>query len=221
MRTYERETAQEAMRHTLWLGGALVLAASACGSTTHHGADPTTAPSTAAAPSITTSTSLPAVTTTTVPDPVNIPAKIDVPYVNAVLAQLNHVYGNAQRIEISTKFLPKTIPPLLRAVFADPQYNRELSVFSQALQGNTLSQLKPNAPDPVAEVIDLKAASSNCVEAKISIEDNAAISAPSPPLELYVVLRPKMSQHDPGSVNPTPWAISYELTNAPIGTSAC
>ena len=208
------------MRRTLWLGGAIVLAASACGSTPHHGGDPTTSPSTGAA-STTTSTSLQAVTTTTVPDPVHIPAKIDVPYVNAVLAQLNHVYGNAQRIEISTKFLPKTIPPLLRAVFADPQYSRELSVFSQALQGNTLSQLKPNAPDPVAKVANLTAASLNCIEAKISIEDNAAISAPSPPLDLYVVLRPKISQHDPGSVNPTPWAISYELTNAPLGTSAC
>ncbi len=209
------------MRRTLWLSGALVLSVSACGGGSHHAASPTTVRLTAPSASTSNAPTPPASTTTTVPDAVNIPATIDVPYVNAVLAQLNHVYGNAQRIEIATKFLPPSIPPLLRAIFGDPQYARELNVFSQALQGNTLDGFKLDPPDPISTVTALTHGQAACIEAAVSTVDNAQKTGTAEPLALYVVLRPKLPANDPRRVNRTPWEIAYDLTQQPIGTDAC
>ncbi|MCU4187529.1 hypothetical protein K6U06_24440 [Acidiferrimicrobium sp. IK] len=210
------------MRRTFWLAGILILtasAASACGGGTHHSTDPTTTllPTTTS----TTPSTLPPATTTTVPDPVNIPPTIDAAYVNAVLAQLNHVYGDAQRIEIATKFLPKSIPPLLRAIFGDAQYARELSVFSQALQGNQLDGLSPNAGDRKMTAVALSSNSTSCIQASI-VADYRSVDPVAPPsVPGYVVLRPKISADDPQGVNRTPWMIFYESNQAPSSGDAC
>jgi hypothetical protein len=213
------------MRRTLWwLGGTVALAASACGGGSHHTSAPTTVPIPTVDPSTSqasTTSTVPAPTTTTVPDPVSIPPTIDITYVNAVLAQLNHVYGNARRIEVQTKFLPKSIPPLLRAIYGDPQYARELSVFSQALVGNSLSSIVDSPPDPVSSVTSLAANKSTCLQISVSINDAAASTSPVPTLALFVVLRPKIETNDPSNINPTPWAITYELSTEPGAADAC
>jgi hypothetical protein len=213
------------MRRGLWtIGGALVLAASACGSSSHPHADPsTTASARPVSPVATTArpptTPLPT-TSTTVPDPAVVPPAIDASYVNAVLAQLNHVYGNAQRIEISTKLLPPSIPPLLRAIYGDQQLTRELYVFSQALQGSTLEDANANAGDPVMTTTELTARRNDCIQASVIVDDSSA-SPQSQPLPLFIVLRPKVSSDDPRSVNTTPWQITYQMSTAPSGSDAC
>lgn len=213
------------MRRGLWIiGGAVLLATSACGSTEHPHADPPTT-ATARPVSPVATTALPpttplSTTTTTAPDPVVVPPAIDASYVNAVLAQLNHVYGNAQRIEISTKLLPPSIPPLLRAIYGDQQLTRELYVFSQALQGPTLANANADAGDPVMTTTQLMAARNDCIQAAIVVDDSSA-SRESQPLPLFVVLRPKVSSDDPQSVNTTPWQITYQMSTAPSGNDAC
>jgi hypothetical protein len=193
--------------------------ASACGGNSPHAADPTTLP--APPSSALTTVTLPANTTTTAPNPATIPPTITVAYVNAVLAQLNQVYGDAERIELTTRALPKSIPRLLRAIYEDPQYNRELYVFSEALLSPKISDAKPNPGDRSSRVTALRPSTLSCIDVKTATS-YAPVISPPPPIEvLYFVLRPKAPSNDPTHVNRTAWDISYEMSFAPSGPDAC
>lgn len=214
------------MRRGLWtIGGALVLAASTCGSSSHPHADPTTSTSARPVSPVATTARPPTIplpsTSTTVPDPAVVPPAIDASYVNAVLAQLNHVYGNAQRIEQATRLLPKSIPQNLRAIYGDPQYAHELYIFSTALQGQTLNQAKPVPGDRITTVTSLQTASATCIQVASATDYSPVTIAPSAPLLLELVLRPKLAVNDPGGLNPTPWSITYEMRDPPAGSDAC
>lgn len=214
------------MRRGLWIiGGAVLLATSACGSTEHPHADPPTT-ATARPVSPVATTALPpttplSTTTTTAPDPAVVPPAIDASYVNAVLAQLNHVYGNAQRIEQATRLFPKSIPQDLRAIYGDPQYARELYIFSTALQGQTLNHAKPVPGDRVTTVTSMQDASGSCIQIASMTDYSPVTIAASAPLLLEMVLRPKVAANDPSNLNPTPWSITYEMRDPPSGPDAC
>jgi hypothetical protein len=175
--------------------------------TVHHKGDGTSEPprSTTTAP---TPTSVPS-TPTTLPviNPDVVPTVITPAYVNAVFKVLNHLYGNALRLDLQTVNIPPQSVADLRAIYNDPLYGQELTIASQTLTGN-LSNVRMPPGDQVTQVTKVISATPACifVAATTSVA-KVVFNQPMPNYE-YFELRPKQVGADPQGLNLTPWAIS-------------
>jgi hypothetical protein len=178
------------------------LVAVAAGCSSHHAATPAS-----------TTTSLPPPTappapTTTAPNPDVIPPVITASYVDSVFAVLNHIDGNAARSLVASHQLTPEALADLRAIYNDPLYRVEVLVAEQGLAD--LSNVKVPPGDRVTIVNTIKSATRSC----IFVETTSSLAA----VELhptgravaeYWELQPKQPGEDPGNLNPTPWALSF------------
>jgi hypothetical protein len=141
-----------------------------------------------------------------------VPASIDVPYVDAVLGQLNHVYGDAVRLQVATQSLPPSAVEDLRAIYNDPLYNTELGLFSEALYDG-ISSARPKPGDPITTVERLISSSPTCIFAEVSTSLAPVVKTASAPAAAeYEMLQPTQPGTDPSGLNPTPWSFSYDAT---------
>ena len=168
--------------------GAL-LVASAC-SSAHHVTAPTT-------------------TTTTGPNPDAVPAVITPAYVDAVFKVLNHVYGNATRSLFGSNSVNESVQSDLRAIFKTPLLTQELQNAASSLLGSR-ANLRSPIGDIVTEVNDLVSASPSCIFVETTSDFSAVLIHPGTAAgSEYWVLRPKTPGSDPGNLNPTSWALSF------------
>lgn len=169
-----------------------------------------TAESSTTAPPATVSTT----TTTTAPsvNPDVVPSVITPAYVDAVMKKLDHIYGNAVRLEVATKDIPPQVITDLRAIYADPLYQKELQIFSQGLILG-LSSVKSHPGDPVVTVDKLESASGSCIFARVTTSLSAVtLRASAPPADEYLMLRRVVPRDNPQFINGTPWQIAYDRT---------
>jgi len=145
-----------------------------------------------------------------------VPAVITVGYVNAVLAQLNHIYGNAVRLVVKTGTIPPAAVADLDSIYSGQQYQDELHVFSSQLVSG-VQLVKSDPGDRVFHVRKILRAVPACISAEVS-GDYAAVSiTPAADVTLFVVL--SHSSVVPSVIsNPTAWDISYEMSNSPAGS---
>ncbi len=189
----------------IWLGflAALALAVTACGGGSHHSSSaPTTASGTPRLAPTTTHA-----TTTLPPDPAVVPPVITPAYVNAVLAQLNHVYGNAVRTELGTDNVPPVVVAAVRAIFNDPEFSEQLKILTQAIIPLP-TNLKQPPGDRSTKVQKLISNTESCIFVQTTTDYSAVdvTTVPQTGSEFFE-LAPKAAGHDPQSLNPTPWAI--------------
>lgn len=147
-----------------------------------------------------------------------VPSVITPAYVDAVMKKLDHIYGNAVRLEVATKDIPPQVITDLRAIYLNPQYRRELQIFSSSLV-DTLSQLRPKPGDRIFLVHKLLVAKPNCILVQVVANYSAVIIKPESPRTAFVVLTSQDKSTKETKMNPTPWAISYEENIPPSGTT--
>jgi hypothetical protein len=158
----------------------------------------------------TSPTSVTTVTTTTAPATTpTVPATITAAYVDSVFAVLNHIYGNATRLMISTTNLPPPAVADIRSIFADPEFNTELKIFSLELdQGFAGVKIPPG--DRVTRVVRIISESTTCVFAQTATSFAAVVQ--HPPAENgseYTGIETKLPSNDPQGLNSTNWAIFF------------
>ncbi len=212
------------MRRTLLvIGAATVLLAGACGSPGHR----STAPTVATAPlpsSTTTSTTLapttpsdptstaPATTTTTVPDTTTVPRRITVAYVDAVLARLNHLYGDAVRSTVAAHRLTEFGRKDLQAIYSPRLAAEEDKIFLAAVSAG-LTNLRRHPGDRVTRVLKLISASETCIYAKVDTTFGATdIHQVKLPADEFIGLKQEPARHSP-EINRTAWVFFFDLTN--------
>ena len=177
----------------------IVLAVAACNGDSNGSADPTV-------PTAASST-----TAAAAPDVSVIPENIDEPYLNAVLAALDKVDGDALRIIYETKRLPPEAADLLNAIYSDDWFKEETTLWFQSLARDP--ELKGIRPDPgnrktvVERVIS---ASRTCVWIAASRDLSAVNVDPGPSRTQYIHLQPLDQANDPKKVNPTSWMINED-----------
>jgi hypothetical protein len=214
----------------------LTAAISACGST--HAPSSAQAPSTVdARTGSTTTTTLPTSTTTDQPtttgpaststttttttsptttDPppststATVPSTITPAYVNSVFVVLNHIYGNALRLELESNSIPTQAAVDLRAIYNDPLYSKQLTIAAQDLAGNR-SNVRSDPGDQVTRVIHVISASPTCIFVDTETDVSKVVINPPPAGYDYYELTPKQPGIDPDGLNRTPWALSYDL----------
>lgn len=188
---------------------------------------PTTTATAIASPTTTTSPATTATTATTAPvgsaanavspdavSPDVVPTTITPAYVDAVLVVLNHIYGNATRLMVATNTIPLQIPTDLRAIFADPEYGTQIEVFSVELDQGFSDVRKPLG-DRVITVVRILSTSPGCIYVQDHTTfEHTSVDPVDDPYPQYLALETKSPADDPNAINPTPWAISYDVSFA-------
>jgi hypothetical protein len=201
------------MRRTLLALGGVALLATACGSP-HAASSPTTAPVPIRAAVVSTTTTSPPFTppatptTTTVPDTSIVPSTITVAYVDAVLVQLNHIYGDAVRTTVKADKLTPDAIRYLKAIYNVPLGKEEQSLFRLAL-ADRLPNVRPVPGDPISSVQKLIYASSSCIYVRVRTNSDPALIKPVPPLaDEFMGLQ--RSRGGVVGIDHTPWIFFFD-----------
>jgi hypothetical protein len=161
---------------------------------------PTTTPPTTVAPT----------TTTTVPNPDIVPTVITPAYVNAVFKVLNHIWGNSLRLDLATTNVPPQSLADLRAIFNDPLYAQEKNIAIQEFTTN-LSNVRKPPGDDVTTVRKLISASPACIFVETVTDVSKVVYKVPAQGTDYFELELKQANDDPNHLNPTPWALAYNV----------
>lgn len=168
----------------------------ACSGTTRHAA----APIVSVAPA----------TTTTV-DPTVVPPVITVGYLNAVLAKLDHVYGDAVREFVAKRDVTQAVNIRLRSIYNDPLYQEQLKIFSEAL-AQPFSNYRMPPGDPHTTVSRILTSSTSCVWLETQ-RDYGAVTVVTEPVapSQYMAISARPSSRAT-TLNPTAWIITANVT---------
>lgn len=156
--------------------------------------------------------------TTTAPDVSVIPDRIDEPYLNAVLAALDQVDGDAVRIIHATKRFPPDVADRLNAIYSDDRFQVQADGWLEALARDPkLSSIAENPGNRKTTVERIITATATCVFVAVKRDHSANAVTPAPPRTEYIALRPLDGSNDPKKHNPTAWMMTVDGFN-PDGT---
>lgn len=160
----------------------------------------------------------PATTTTSVVAVDQVPAVIDVAYVQRVIDALDHVMGDAVRALVAAKAPDRAFYERLRAVYLDPEFERVQADFGR-LAADELRALREDPGDPVTKVDRLISGASSCVFAKVTRTFGPALrdEPAREDTESFLALGLKRAELDPSKRNPTAWAIGFDGSYASGG----
>ncbi len=153
-------------------------------------------------------------TVATVPpttNPYAVPEVIDVAYVNRVLAGLDQVMGDAVRLAVVAKAIPRDALGRLEAIHVNEGSNPN-SLVQLAINGFE-DAIRRGFPDTreqpgnvVTTVTDLISGTPTCIFAKVNQDRTPASKHPSPaPLQHWIGLVRLDPANDPDRYNPTAW----------------
>ncbi|MGH9077157.1 MAG: hypothetical protein ACRDY0_06860 [Acidimicrobiales bacterium] len=141
-----------------------------------------------------------------------VPAVITVAYVNAVLAQLDQIYGDATRLLVSTRALSPVVAADLRATFNDPAFGAAVNTFIE-LASKPFHNFRPNFGNRQTTVLQLITDTNVCIFAQIETDySNVDVTTVPDAGTEFLTLRPKQAGADPIFLNKTPWAISNDVS---------
>lgn len=152
-----------------------------------------------------------AVSTTSTSAPIDvsvIPPVIDEPYLNAVLAALDEVDGEATRMIVAAKNVTPAAADYLNAIYADEEFEKQVDLWYASFAHDL--ELKGILPQPgnrqthIERIIE---SSSDCVWLAVRRDYSAVELDPGPDRIEYVALRPLDRANDPRRLNRTAWMI--------------
>ena len=129
---------------------------------------------------------------------------------DAVLAGLDGVTGDVQRILAKERRITPEVVDRLQAIYTGPELLNHLDAF-RADVSNGLARYRAVPGNRVTTMSRVITSSPICVFAEVQRDYSPIIEGPAPrPARLYVVLVPKHEDDDPRQLNPTSWAMLYD-----------
>lgn len=151
---------------------------------------------------------LPPATTTT--NPYAVPAVIDIAYVNRVLAGLDAVLGDATRLIIRTKTIPREAYDRIAALYADPDFRQHtLDDFQRDIRSG-FNGYRSEPGNKITLATQLITIHPRCIFAKVKRDYTNVAITPITSDQLWVALKPLDPQQDANRYNPTSWAYTYD-----------
>jgi len=130
--------------------------------------------------------------------------------VNRILAGLDGVMGDTQRILLRERRITTDVTDRLRAIYAGPELLNHIDAFRKDV-ADGLTAYKDPPGNRVTSVSRLITLSPICVFAEVTRDYAPVTAGPAPrPSSLYVVLVTKSEDDDPRQLNPTPWTMLYD-----------
>lgn len=149
-----------------------------------------------------------ATSSTTVDD--SVPEVIDAAYVERVMAALDHVYGDAIRTLATERTITEDFLSRLAAIYTPSEFALAQDLWVKDL-ANGLRGLLTDPADPDTTIDRLLRSDRDCVVAAVTrrfapTRDHADPITP----QRFIGLIPKPESQPNGSINPTPWVISFD-----------
>lgn len=130
--------------------------------------------------------------------------------VNRVLAALDGVMGDLQRILMRERRITPEVTERLKAIYAGPELLNHIDAFRKDV-AEGLSGYKDPPGNRVTTVSRLITVSPICVFAEVTRDYAPVTAGPAPKASsLFVVLVSKTEADDPRRLNPTPWTMLYD-----------
>ncbi|HEX3621779.1 MAG TPA: hypothetical protein VHT97_05640 [Acidimicrobiales bacterium] len=141
-------------------------------------------------------------------------AGADAASVNAVLAGLDGVMGDLQRILVKQRQITPDVTDRLRSIYTGPELLNQIDAF-KADVASGLVGYKPVPGNRITTVSQLITATPICMFAQVQRDYSPlAVGLSSKPTTLYVALVNKDEADDPKHLNPTPWTMIYDGVQA-------
>lgn len=152
----------------------------------------------------------PAGPTTTI-DPAVATEAQETAAVNDILAGLDGVMGDLQRILVRQRAITTDVTDRLRAIYAGPELLNQIDAFKADLAGGLLGYKNPPG-NRITTVTRLITASPICIFVQVKRDYSPLTIGVSSanPSTLYVALANKDAADDPKHLNPTPWTMLYD-----------
>lgn len=150
-------------------------------------------------------------TTTTVPS-FEIPPVIDVPYIEKVMAAIDHVDGEATRYVAAKRQIDETFLGMYVSIYTD----KYLDLVTQSwyeIAGDNFELLAAEPGDPKTSVVRVIRADGQCILIEAKRDYTAQLRTADPGGARYVALVPLPPERDADNVNPTPWIMSLDGRN--------
>jgi len=153
----------------------------------------------------------PATTTTSVFPVDQVPAVIDVAYVQRVIDALDHVMGDAVRALVAARVPDRAFYERLRAVYLDPEFERVQADFGRdAAEG--LNDYRASPADPSTHVDRLITGNDECIWVADTRDFGPFLNfVPADDAKRgFLAFGRKRSELDLATRNPTAWMIAYD-----------
>jgi len=133
---------------------------------------------------------------------------------NRVLAGLDGVMGDLQRILVRNRRITPDVTDRLKAIYTGPELLNQIDAFRSDVDGGLLGY-KPTPGNRVTVVSRLITVSPICMFAEVKRDYSPlAVGLASKQATLFVVLVTKNEADDPKHLNPTPWTMLYDGVQA-------
>lgn len=130
--------------------------------------------------------------------------------VDRILAGLDGVMGDLQRILVRERRITPEVTERLRAIYVGPELLNQIDAF-RADVANGLVGVKNPPGNRVTTVSRLITVSPICIFVEVTRDYAPVTEGAAPrPASLYVILVTKSEGDDPRQLNPTPWAMLYD-----------
>ena len=130
--------------------------------------------------------------------------------VDRILAGLDGVMGDLQRILVRERRITPEVTDRLRAIYVGPELLNQIDAF-RADVANGLVGLRNPPGNRLTTVSRLITVSPICIFVEVTRDYSPVTEGAAPrPASLYVVLVTKTEADDPRQLNPTPWAMLYD-----------
>lgn len=134
--------------------------------------------------------------------------------VNRVLAGLDGVIGDVQRMLVRDRRITPGATDRLQAVYAGPELLNQIDALKVDVAGG-LARYRPTPGNRLTVVSRLISAKPDCVFAAVKRDYSPISPGPAQPLaDLYVILVTKHPADDPNGHNPTGWTMLYDGVQA-------
>jgi hypothetical protein len=130
--------------------------------------------------------------------------------IDRVLAGLDTVMGDLERILVKERAITPDVTDRLQAIYTGPELLNQIDAFKVDV-GSGLAGYKSPPGNRLTLVSRVITESRDCVFAEVKRDYSPTSSGPPAPLAtLYVVLVTKNPADDPKAYNPTGWAMLYD-----------
>ena len=138
------------------------------------------------------------------------PGAAETASIDRILAGLDGVMGDLQRILVRERRITPEVTDRLRAIYVGPELLNQIDAF-RADVANGLVGMKNPPGNRVTTVSRLITVSPICIFVEFTRDYSPLTEGAAPrPASLYVVLVTKSEGDDPRQLNPTPWAMLYD-----------